>query len=218
VEKYVHPLVEAFGDEVVTGENLYQGPSVPEAVINRIESCDAMIGVASRYQRQENGYYSAYPWVQGELSAARAAKKVFVQLREQGLDPRMGILEGTQYIEYDSTNLVECIVKLAEALGEWHRQRNVPVYLVPADFAAAISPWVRNGGAKCQFRILDEKFEETMRGEAFIKRTPGGLIEAVLCGIPPGNYIELEVNCKGRRWTSDVQRIDSLPIIMTEAQ
>lgn len=213
VKNLVYRLVRAFGDEIESGEHLYLTPSLAEGIIEKIQACDALVGVASRRDQLANGLYTTHTWVKDELTVARTANKLFVQLRETGLDPQQGILEGAQYIEYDRTNLGECLVKLAEALGQWHSLRNVPLYLLPSDFAAAVTPLLEASGFYCRFRILDQNYDEKLKADARPVPTPGGLL-VMLRGIPRGNFIQIEAGHGNKRWKSDVVSIESPTVTM----
>jgi len=212
VKNLVYRLIEAFGDEVESGEKLYKGPNISAAITEKIESCDALIGIATR-DKLVDGYYTTHPWVQHELVAAQQARKLWVQVRETQLDRRQGILEGTQYIEYESTNLPECLVKLAEAIGEWHKPRNPLLYLLPAEFATAVTPLLDRRGFLARYRLLDRNHSEIGPFDTRIVNTPGRLC-VKLKDISPEHLIQIEV-CFGKWcWKSGWVKGDDNNIFM----
>jgi hypothetical protein len=213
VKSLVYRMVRAFGHELESGEQLYLGPNIADAIIAKIRGCDALIGVASRRGQPLNGVYGTHQWVQHELATAKAHGKLFVQLREAGIDPQLGILEGAQYIEYDAVDLAECLVKLAEALGQWNLLRSVSPHLVPWEFATAVAPVINSPEFVCQCAVFDTNFDEKSLLPTRIVRTPGGL-RAMLKGIPVGHSFKLSARFRNQQWESEVTCVDSPCITM----
>jgi hypothetical protein len=54
--------------------------------------------------------------------AVRDADKKTLEVREDGLAKQKGIRENKQRIKYDPTDLIGCIIRIASALGEWHKK------------------------------------------------------------------------------------------------
>jgi prophage antirepressor-like protein len=77
VEELVFPVIRAFGDEVVTGEEL-QGEQITDAVIAKIRSSDALIGFLTRRdQIGSSDRWTTHRWVTDEISQA-VAQRIFV--------------------------------------------------------------------------------------------------------------------------------------------
>jgi len=216
VEQYVFPLVQAFGDEVVTGKHVV-GP-LGEAIMKKISDCEAMIGVASRRNRLSNDpsrddVFDTHVWVQQELHEARTKDKLWIQLRETKIDPQFGTLTGTRYIDYDIGGLPQCLVDLARVLGEWHLQQDANIHLRPDAFTAAVTPLVFNVGLIVRFTLFDRDYEPREQGITSIVPSEGAL-RVKLRRVPRDNFIQLSVTHGARHWKSDYIRVDSPVAIM----
>lgn len=214
VENYVYRLIEAFGDRVENGKHLYLASNLSQGIIDKIHACDALIGIASRRNLQANGQYTTHPWVRDELAVARGASKLFLQLREVGLDSHLGILEGAQYIEFDPSDLKECLVRLTEAIGQWHSMLNVSLHLIPNDFRVAVESVMRLPGFYCNYLLYDAHYEKRNGGTTVIVPKAGGL-HVMLRNVPRDYFIQLQAGHGKLRWESELVSVDSPAIHMS---
>jgi hypothetical protein len=208
VSNYVYRLVRAFGSEVVDGESMYGAHTLADGIVDAIiHGCDGFIGVVS----QE---VTTRPWVQHELGAARAANKLIVPLREKGVLQNFGMLEDKQFIEYDLVDLSGALVRLAEALGQWHAPRDVFVYLVPKDFADAIRPNLARPGFQSSYRVFNEWNDVIAEGAVKIVEIDRQL-QVKLRAIPPlGRYIQFRAVFGAEVWESDFETVNSRTMTM----
>jgi hypothetical protein len=65
IKDMVFPIIQSFGSEVVTGEETYEGPNIPENVLAKIRRSDALIGFTTKRAPQDNvvgGRISGLSW------------------------------------------------------------------------------------------------------------------------------------------------------------
>ena len=79
----VFPIIEAFGDEVVTGSDMYGG-EISEEVQDRIRSSNACIGFLTK--RRDGAPGETHRWVVEELALALNSKPRLVEVREIGVN------------------------------------------------------------------------------------------------------------------------------------
>ena len=85
IKDLVFPLVNAFGSEIETGEETYDG-TIPQVVRIKIERSDALIGFTTKREPLNPASTLTHRWVIEELAAAIALDKKFVEVREIGVD------------------------------------------------------------------------------------------------------------------------------------
>jgi hypothetical protein len=139
---------------------------------------------------------------------------MFVQLRDTQLDPQLGILEGSQYIAFDKSKLTDRLVRLAEAIGDWHRVRDVRLFLLPEQFAAAVTPHLQATGFYVQYSLYDRLNNREGPIKTNIVRTAGGL-SIVVKGLPTDKLLQVEAGFNGGMWTSAAVDVEVNNIIMT---
>jgi hypothetical protein len=93
-------------------QDLRPGDNLPQKLLERIRSCDAMI-VLLTY----SGAIS--PAVHQEIGAAKQANKLVIPLVDEGIDPkRFPLLQGTEYLVLNRSNPSETLQKLTGRLAE----------------------------------------------------------------------------------------------------
>src|SRR5271157_9461 len=179
----VFPILEAFGDEPVTGEDL-QGQPIVAGVRKKIADADAMIGFVTRRDRIDDGRWTTHRWVTDEISHALASKVPFVvEVRETGVDDQGGIVFDCQRIPYDETQRDACLVNIAKVIGGWHRelaqQRPIRLKLLPDSCYADIAPIYGQPGFSSGYRLMMVDGSETDLIKAEVRPIRGGLFMEV---------------------------------------
>jgi hypothetical protein len=212
IPKFVFPLIESFGSEAITGEEL-QGEIITEAVKQKIRSADAFIGFATR--RQQNGAgWTTHRWVTDELAIALSRDMPVLEVRERDVDEQGGIAGDRQRIEYDESQRDRCLVELVKTLGHWHRNRRVQLQLLPQDIALKITPLSGKTGLRCTYQIL-EGFDE--KDEVVTKLLPikGGLF--ISTGeVPRGSLVRVKVQFGNAVWLSNYESPEAVGIALRE--
>jgi len=87
VKDFVYPILRAFDDEIVSGEEVHGG-TLPDGVRDELSQADAILAFLTR--RTENGTLtmSTHPWVLLEIGAALEGKKSIIPVLEDGLPPQ----------------------------------------------------------------------------------------------------------------------------------
>lgn len=209
IPRLVYPVIRAFGDEVVNGEEM-PGEVISEGVRARIRRADALIGFVTRRGDAGDDLSTTHRWVTDELAGAHALSKFIVEVREVGVDEQRGIIGDRQPIVYDEAKRDECIVDLVRALGEWHQRNNVTLKLLPEECAEQITPQLNNARLRCFYKVLEDG-EESEEFPARIRRITGGLFVQAR-GVPRQALVQLIVECEGQSWSSDFESTDSLSI------
>ena len=209
IRELVYPVVKAFGDEVLHGEDM-PGQIITDGVRQRIDRSDALIGFVTLLEDPGAGPSATHRWVPDGLATAQARGKCVLEVREEGVANQGGILGDRQLIPYAEAGRAECIVEIVKALGAWHETNNVTLQLLPEECAEQITPLLGNQNLRCFYTIL-EGGDEGAQLPARIRRIKGGLfVEAR--NVPRQALIQIRVECAGRSWTSDFESTDSLGI------
>lgn len=188
IERDVVPILKAMGMEVVDGKDLH-GEILHQAVQDRIDQSDALIGFSTLREGQEQAAFSSHIWVRDELQHAIALKKPVVEVREDGVDVPAGMLGDRQTIKLDQGNRLRCMAELALVVTGWSMRR---LLLVPLDVdqARKINKALINGELTVRYRsrigIKDSKYRDGR-----IDRVNKGLyLNAV--GLPDNSLVEVE--------------------------
>jgi hypothetical protein len=213
VETLVFPIIRAFGDEVVTGEEL-QGEQITDAVRRKIQGSDALVAFVTRREEIGPGRWTTHRWVTDELAHALALGRPVVEVRESGVDDQGGIGGDRQRIAYDERQRDRCLVELVKTLGRWHQARDVQLKLLPETFAQAVFPLLRHPRLRCTYRLLVDDEESEDIPTRILPITGGLFIRAR--GVPPEALLQVHVECEGRSWTSSYESTDALSIAMRE--
>lgn len=216
IPKMIFPVIRAFGDEHVTGEDL-QGEQITTAVIEQIRRSDALIGFVTRRGAQPNadGKWPTHRWVTDELSQAIAMGKKVVEVREKDVDVQGGILGDRQRIDYDEAKRDKCIVDIVKTLGNWRQGGMVKLQLLPEDFFNQIKPLVQSDELKCTYCLLVD-YQVSEEIPTRIIPTANGLSVRVV-GVPSNALIQVKVKFRNKTWTSVFESTDSLGINMFQA-
>jgi hypothetical protein len=213
VETFVFPIIQAFDDEVLTGEELH-GDQITDAVRRKIQQADALIGFTTRREQLADERWTTHRWVTDEISHALALGRPVVEVRENGVDEQGGIAGDRQRIPYTESQRDRCLVELVKAIGGWHRERSVQLKLLPEDFTQAAFPLLRNPRLRCSYRLLVDGDESDEFPTRILPITGGLFLRAR--GVPPEALIQVHIECDGRSWTSSYESIDSLSIALRE--
>lgn len=219
VEDYVFPLVIAMGYQTSHGRAVYGG-ALSEEIIQTIRASDALIGFTTRREAAENGEFRTHEWVVQELTAAATARDPsipWVEVREDGVKPPGGILEGagTQRIDYKDSDRAGCLVRIAQALQRFDEQTNITtVRLGPSTATDDISSLLHDPSFNCTC--------ETLRGARQLPPRPtpvfpmkGGLF-VQLRGVAPDEFVRISIYARGRVWRSDYESVDTVDIRLKE--
>ena len=209
IEEMVFPLIEAFGSEVLTGEEM-QGEQLSQGVLERIGNSDALIAFTTRRDQLKNGTWTTHKWVQQELSVAIAKPMLVAEVREKDVDPQVGVDGDRQRITYEEANRDKCLVEIVKTIGRWHESVFVDLQLLPKEFIEAVRPLLKNPRIKCQYKLM-EKNRETGPFIATIKPIKGGLFMTA-SNVPRDALIQIFVECDDKSWNSDYESVNSIGI------
>jgi len=213
IPELIFPIIRAFGDEPVTGDDL-QGELITEAVIESIRRSDALIAAATRRgdQPDATGKWPTHRWVTDELSQALALRKRVVEIRETGVDSQGGIAGDRQRIEYDETKRDKCLVEIVKAIGNWHQGGTIKLQLLPEDVAAEIFPLLEDPELRCSYRLyVDSDIGDEI--DTRIIPMPGGLVVHA-AGVRRDAHIQVKVKYRDKSWTSNFESTESYGIRM----
>lgn len=209
ISRLVFPVIRAFGDEVLTGEDM--GSEVlTDAVRRRIERADALIAFATRRGEAVNDRWETHRWVTDELATALARGKPVLEIREAGVSDQGGIAGDRQRVTYEEDKRDECIVEIVKTLGNWHMTNSMTLQLLPEECVEQILPLLNNQRLRCSYKVLEDG-EESEAVPTTIRRIKGGLFVQAR-NVPRQALIQLSVECDGRVWSSDFESTDSLSI------
>lgn len=209
IERMVFPLIKAFGSEVETGEETYEG-DIPEAVLKKIRRSDALMGFTTLREPETAGSTLTHRWVIEEIAAAKTLKKKFVEIREKGVDAQGGITLAHQRITYDEKARDECLVKIVQALGVWQSTNLIRVQLLPEGIRSDLQPLLNDAGLSCSYRVKSGGFTDDDIA-AKIEGIKGGLFIDVP-QLKPEELIQIKIKHGNRTWTSDYESLSSYGI------
>lgn len=206
VRDLVFPIIEAFGSQVETGEEV-QGEQIPDAVRKKIEHSDALIAFTARREQLASGRWTTHRWVTDELALALQNGLLCVEVREQDVDRQGGVASTRQFIEYDEKGREKCIVELVKTIGKWHREAPVLLQLRPAQFVDQVRPLLSR--IRCTYTVLVGSRESEFGAK--IRPIRGGLFINV--SIPRQALIQVCVEIPGEKpWLSDFETIEAFTI------
>jgi hypothetical protein len=211
IPNFIFPIIRAFGDEVVTGEDL-QGELITDAIRKSIKDSDALIAFTTRRDPIGQDRWSTHRWVTDELSQALAYNLPVVEVRERGVDDQGGIAGDRQRITYDENQRDKCLVELVKTIGGWHQGNTIKLQLLPDEFVQYIRPLLRQPNLHCTYRLLGA--EDDSPGEEMpttILPITGGLFVHAK-NVPRASLIQIRVECSGKSWASSFESVDSLGI------
>lgn len=214
IPNLVFPIIKAFGDEVVSGEEV-QGEQITDAVIREIRQSNALMAFVTRRDKINENRWTTHRWVTDELSNAIAFKIPVAEIREAGVDEQGGIAGDRQRILYTESERDKCLVEIVKTIGKWHLSDTIELKLMPNECIQAVRPLLRNPGLRCTYKILERN---GMMGEeipAQILPITGGLFVRAK-NVPPMSYIQIRVEGAGKSWSSEFENVESLGIHLHE--
>jgi hypothetical protein len=212
----VFPIIEAFGDEIITGEEL-QGQQITNAVIDNIKRSDALIGFAMRRgEPKGENQWDTHRWVTDEISQAIANNKRILEILETGVDAQGGIAGDRQRILYDESKRDRFLVELVKVLGNWHQSVKLSLQMMPDSCVQEIRPFLKNPRLQCTYRLLYPDTSTTSEDfSTTILPIKGGLFINAQ-NVQRMSLIQVSVECDGMSWTSDFENTDSFGLILTK--
>jgi hypothetical protein len=216
IPELVFPIISAFGDEVITGEEL-QGQPITNSVKDKIRRSDALIGFATRRgEPNSENQWDTHRWVTDEISQAIANNLTYVlEIRETGVDPQGGIGGDRQVISYDEIKRDKCLVDLVKTLGRWHQGGKVKLQLLPDSCVQEIRRFLSNPNLRCTYKLL---YPDASLSEEFLTTIlpiKGGLFINAQ-NVQSMSLIQVCVECNGKSWTSDFENTDSFGLNLLE--
>jgi hypothetical protein len=214
IPNLVFPIIKAFGDEVVSGEEV-QGEQITDAVIREIRQSNALMAFVTRRDQISADRWTTHRWVTDELSHAIAFQLPVAEIREAGVDEQGGIAGDRQRILYRESERDKCLVEIVKTLGRWHASDTIELKLMPDECIQAVRPLLRNPGLHCTYQVLERNGTMGDPVPAQILPITGGLFVRAR-NIPPMSYIQIRVECAGKSWSSEFENVESLGIHLHE--
>jgi hypothetical protein len=214
IPNLVFPIVKAFGDEVVSGEEV-QGEQISDAVIREIRQSNALMAFVTRRDQISENRWTTHRWVTDELSHAIAFQLPVAEVRESGVDEQGGIAGDRQRILYKESERDKCLVEIVKTLGRWHASDTIELKLMPDECIQAVRPLLRNPGLRCMYQVLERNGTMGDPVPAQILPITGGLFVRAR-NVPPMSYIQIRVECAGKSWSSEFENVESLGIHLHE--
>lgn len=208
IPKLIFPLIRAFDDEVVTGEDL-QGETISDAVREKIAESDGMIGFLTRRGEPDaNNRWKTHRWVIEELATAAAKPNPrLAEVREEGVDEQGGIVGDRQRIEYRESARDHCVVEVAKVIGKWHKRRAVMLHLLPEDCVRELMPLHGKQDLRCSYQLLLDGEARPETPARIVPITGGLFLKAK--DVPPQALVSVHVEYHGMHWRSDYENLDS---------
>ena len=215
VRELVFPIIEAFGDRVISGEEVY-GEQITDAVRERIRTSHALIGFTTRRDPIDGGKWTTHRWVTDEISHGLASNVRVVEVREVGVDDQGGIVGDRQRISYDETQRDRLVVELVKVIAYWHREHtSVRLQLLPQTYANEIGSIYRRDGFSCKYRLMTDE-EESGPFPGLVRPYKGGLfMEAT--NIPRDALVQVELSYQGTTWISAFESTDAIGVTLLRA-
>ena len=211
----VFPIIRAFGDEVVSGEEI-PGEQITDAVIREIRQSHALLAFTTRRDKIGDTRWTTHRWVTDELSQALSPPALRVaEIRETGVDDQGGIAGDRQRITYNEAERDKCLVELVKTLGKWHASETIELKLMPDECIQAVRPLLRNPGLRCTYQILDRNGAMSDPIPAQILPITGGLFVRAR-DVPSMSFIQIRVEYAGKAWSSEFENVQSLGIHLHE--
>jgi hypothetical protein len=110
-------LLKRAGFEVATGASANK--FVSQAILDRIESSCFYVSVMTRHDKKADGTFTTSPWLHQELGAARAFKKHFILMVEDGVTDIGGIQGDWQRIHFTDKTFFKVALDAVEQLESY---------------------------------------------------------------------------------------------------
>lgn len=195
---HIDRLISSQYVQTITGENL-GGEILGPAVQQRIDKCDAIVGVLTRRDAKQAGGFTTHPWVIDELGYARAKGKRAIALVETEVDIG-GMYQPNEHIPFDRAELLPALLRLSETVGMWRQEqgRMLKVQILPAALAKNLK--AGNNGVACAHRLWLQG-SCTPWTSATPVPEPGGTF-IYIPGVQEDHSVQVEVRYKGKVWQS----------------
>jgi hypothetical protein len=216
VADLVFPIIKAFNDEVITGEDL-QGEKITNAVREKIKQSEALIGFLTRRgDPDDSGRWRTHRWVIEEIDQGIEHCRHVLEVREEGVDEQGGIAGDRQHILYRESERDKCLVEIVKTLGKWHREGKIMLRLLPDDCKQELGPLLTMQDLKSFYTLLVEDEIGPEVPCPIIPKAPGGLF-IVAKDVPRGASIRVHIEYQGRHWRSHFESTDMLAVhLVTE--
>ncbi len=214
IPNLVFPIIKAFGDEVVSGEEV-QGEQITDAVVREIRQSNALMAFVTRRDKINENRWTTHRWVTDELSNALAFKIPVAEIRETGVDEQGGIAGDRQRIIYNESERDKCLVDIVKTIGKWHLSETVELKLLPNECIQAVRPHLRDPNLRCTYQILERNGTMGDVMPATILPITGGLFVRAN-NVPPMSFIQIRVEGAGKSWSSEFENIEAVGIHLHE--
>ena len=209
IKDLVLPLIQAFGYDVVTGENTHGNPIIC-TVVQEIKGSDALIAFLTRRMEQGSLTNRTHEWVSQEVGSAMGKGAMLLPVREEGLDNQEGMTAGHQHITYREAEREKCLVEIATALGKWRSKDIVRLQLFPQERAAEIKALLKEKGFRVQYGLLQDGREEPLSDTKILRIGSGLYVD--LKDVRKDALVQLQIDCQGKSWSSSYVTMNSVGI------
>lgn len=205
IKNLVFPIIEAFGHEVISGEEM-EGENIAEGVISRIKSSDVLIGFLTRRgDKSEQGQYKTHQWVKDEITTAVTNSREIIVVIETDIDEdyKSRITQDRQHIAYDEKHRDQFLVKLVKIISRWpNKDSSLRITLMPKDFCNEI-PGINPSYLDYQYQFLIKNQETEWRKGIFRDFNESIAIDISTKGIPINQdqvYIKITARFQDKIW------------------
>jgi hypothetical protein len=190
----VEGFLNSLDTQLITGKAV-GGGVLTQAIMDKIDQCDALIALATPREKLTSGKFSTHPWVRDELNHARSRNMLAIAMVEKSVDMQ-GAYQEHERIHYDPDQPLPSFIKLAETIALWRQQswRKLCVRLLPDSLIAKLGP------IDCEYRFASNGKVTPWR-KAGLVREVGGTV-AWLNGAQEESLVELRVSLNGAKWSS----------------
>jgi hypothetical protein len=192
---------------VVTSEEI-PGPSISDAVRQRIAQADGTIALLTRREELEAGGWTTPQWVVDELLVAEELGKPAVALVEEGVHAPLLLSGDTQFGTYRSGDFAEALLELSGVVGYW-KSRAGRVIKATIQTREVVEALFGAAASACHYRFFLEGEFSDWRAAAPIALPDGAALYLAVPHQAAG--IQVEVSGGGTTWRSPVVA-ESVPI------
>lgn len=211
IKDLVFKLLEKFGEDVCTGEDIH-GQVISQAVIERIKSCDAMLGFLTRRDPLANGKFTSHRWVQDEITTAINNNIPVVEIREKMIDDQGGLPHDRQRVIFDQDDLAGLMLELTGILYNWKRTIVTKrMVILPKDIVQEARPFISSNQLTCTYSFMDGSKPSAEYHTRPFRFGQGLCVD--ISNIPSEEAL-IQIVLKGPSfsWTSDYESVKLLPI------
>lgn len=212
IKNLVIPLIQFFGAEVLTGEDLH-GEVISQAVVDRIKRSDGLFAFLTRRDELRSGRFTTHRWVTDELSAAITNNIPAVEMLENSVDVPGGLPGDRQRFVFDSNSKADVLIEVAKVLSGWQKRfTTASLVILPDEIVQQARPYIREGRLRCTYQFKDGN-EESKRYETIPFRLPDSLAVDIK-NIPSKNAL-VQMIIEGPdnfSWSCGYQPFNMVPI------